>query len=207
MTHLPYDQLSPEQQAIAKARFLDAATNDRYVYAIDDQGVPFSRRQVIRATREAVEKLKADWCADPCFDLEQVADEPEFEPYRQELADYQASKEAEWAARRVAALRERAAKAGLSPEALQEVERLESVSARHSANASKLLVHYFSMATVPQRVCLTDDNVSEINSLADAIVDAAVAKVAAVQLRQSAAGKIPIDPSRDEGATWAPSTR
>lgn len=31
MTHLPYDQLSPEQQAIAKARFLDAATNDRYV--------------------------------------------------------------------------------------------------------------------------------------------------------------------------------
>ena len=44
-------------------------------------------------TREEVEKLKADWNRDPCFDLELY---PDFEDYADELLAYRKEQEAEW---------------------------------------------------------------------------------------------------------------
>lgn len=46
-------------------------------------------------TREEVDALKASWLKDPCFDLFCY---PEFEEHHAELAAFQRSKQAEWAA-------------------------------------------------------------------------------------------------------------
>jgi hypothetical protein len=43
--------------------------------------------------RREVERLKADWAADPCWDLE---DTPGFEDFREELLDYATRTRAEW---------------------------------------------------------------------------------------------------------------
>lgn len=45
-------------------------------------------------TRTDVERLKADWTSDPCWDLE---DTPGFEEYRDELREYAARVREEWA--------------------------------------------------------------------------------------------------------------
>ena len=41
-------------------------------------------------TREQVEDLKNSWACDPCFDLEDVANEPEWAGFREELLQYAA---------------------------------------------------------------------------------------------------------------------
>ncbi|NIV31898.1 MAG: hypothetical protein GWN58_21155 [Anaerolineae bacterium] len=44
-------------------------------------------------TREEIERLKAQWCSDPCWDIEHTEG---FEEHEEELREYRESKEAEW---------------------------------------------------------------------------------------------------------------
>ena len=56
-------------------------------------------------TREQVEYLKRDWNSDPCYDLEDVANEPEWAEHRDELLQF--AKERHEAKERAAAVRQR----------------------------------------------------------------------------------------------------
>lgn len=47
-----------------------------------------------KRTREEVEKLKADWAQDPCWDLEDTGDG--FDEYRDELLAFSIDKKEEW---------------------------------------------------------------------------------------------------------------
>ena len=44
-------------------------------------------------TREDIERLKANWCGDPCWDIEYTEG---FEEYEDELRKYRERKQAEW---------------------------------------------------------------------------------------------------------------
>lgn len=64
--------------------------------------------------RERIEKLKANWLADPCFDLVDVADDEGLGDHKDELRAFQAEMEARWsrrsAERRLARIDQRIAK-------------------------------------------------------------------------------------------------
>lgn len=53
-----------------------------------------------QVTREEIERLKANWRDDPCFDLAPFGREPGYESYADELAQFEAECKAKWKAER-----------------------------------------------------------------------------------------------------------
>ena len=73
-------------------------------------------------TRAEVDDLKAQWKADPCWDIWNTDG---FEQYEHELFDWQTAIEKEWHDKEVARLAEKAADLKCSVELVQYIERLE----------------------------------------------------------------------------------
>ena len=121
------------------------------------------------ADRAAIEKLKADWENDPCFDLVGIEG---FEEHEEELAAFQRQKEQERKQRRDRALQDKAERMGVSLEAAAQIERLEARASSLALTANRTLTHYLSLAGVPT----TGDCRAEIDQISEDIIDAAVAK-------------------------------
>lgn len=134
------------------------------------------------ATQKDVENLKRDWVNDPCFDLDDVEG---FEDFTEELQSFQKEQEAKWAAERLENTKRKAEKWGVTIIAAEEIESCEQRAQSHSADAKRLLTHYFGLAHRTTGGSLDSDCLSEIESIADAIVDAAVAKTRASILKSS----------------------
>lgn len=131
-------------------------------------------------TRKDVKKLKCDWVQDPRWDLENSEG---FEAYRDELAAFRYERERQRKERRAEKLKlkMRAAKSGLNVGIMEDVERLEARANDQRDGVARLLRHYFEMAGVP----VGGDVASEIDSIADSMVNAAVMKTQAELLRES----------------------
>lgn len=119
--------------------------------------------------RAAVEKLKADWENDPCFDLVEIEG---FECYQEELAAFQRQKEEEWKHRHEKALQKKADRLSVSLEVAGKIEALEARASSLALTANGTLAHYLSLAGVPT----TGDCRAEIDQISEDIIDAAVAK-------------------------------
>lgn len=126
-------------------------------------------------TRAEVERLKSQWEADPCFDLWDIEG---FEEHSEELKEYQAQKDAEWARQNEARKQAHADLLGVPLEIAEKISALESRSVSKQAAASRILVHYFKMAGIP----MEGDLAAEIETVADLIVDSATDKAQAALL-------------------------
>ncbi len=73
-------------------------------------------------TRADVEQLKRNWLADPCYDLYSVEG---FEPFNQELTEFQETQRAIWKQERKERLEARAAELGCTVALVELIERLE----------------------------------------------------------------------------------
>ncbi len=80
--------------------------------------------KTVMATREEVDQLKADWLADPIWDIADI-DTEEFEPYFQELKQFQADQEKEWKEAKENRIKDRCFKLGCTPALLAYIESLE----------------------------------------------------------------------------------
>lgn len=74
------------------------------------------------ATQEQVENLKAQWKADPCWDIE---DTEGFEKHREELKAFHDQVRAEWDAKEAKRVSEKCAKYGITEKMLEYIEYLE----------------------------------------------------------------------------------
>lgn len=115
-------------------------------------------------TREEIERLKADWLSDGCWDIEETEG---FEDHEAELLTFRKKTEHE----RIAVQRDRlSAKAkdmGLSIENVIAFERAESKWKHCRANAQSLMLHYFAGAGIDTG----GDTGYEIREMIDHIAD------------------------------------
>lgn len=118
-------------------------------------------------TQQAIDKLKADWSGDPCWDLE---DTDGFEEHREELLAFRQEQEALWDAQRQDDYRILAQRYGCPPNPVigERLSALEYRQARETDQAHRLLCHYLRV-TDP-------DGRAELRCLVDCLVEAAHAK-------------------------------
>jgi hypothetical protein len=122
------------------------------------------REGIMPKTREEIERLKADWEADPCWDIE---DTEGFEEHREELLAFADEKRAEWDARYRARIAALAVELGI-PNHTKAADQYDSLMGAHKYNearATEILANYM--------------DASDAERLADYLVSAAVAKVQA----------------------------
>lgn len=74
------------------------------------------------ATQEQIENLKAQWKADPCWDIE---DTEGFEEHKDELKAYHAQVDAEWDALLAMEQAKKCAKYGINEALLDYIQQLE----------------------------------------------------------------------------------
>lgn len=130
-------------------------------------------------TREDVEKLKQDWLTDGSWDL---YDTEGFEAYRDELKAFQEEQEARRDAEAQRRLKVEAEELGVTPAVMAKIKAFNARAEGQKEQAARLLKHYFEGAGVP----VTTDTMAEITSIADCIVDAAVAATQSALLKASA---------------------
>ena len=123
-----------------------------------------------KPTREEVEKLKADWIEDPCWD---IFDTEGFEAYAFELSEFQEEMEEKWHREYIEEKKRRAIKLGLS---LDDYDKYDSAKNRYEgleAESQNLLRYYLGMVVenMDRDVC------GEIDTIVSSMIDAAVAKM------------------------------
>lgn len=74
------------------------------------------------ATQEQIENLKAQWKADPCWDIELTEG---FEEHSEELKAFHDQERAEWDAKEAKRKAEKCAKYGITEKMLDYIEHLE----------------------------------------------------------------------------------
>ncbi len=119
-------------------------------------------------TTEQIEKLKKDWCHDPCWDIE---DTEGFEDHRDELLLYSEKCEKQWNDKETARIEKKAKEIGVNTKTMKTIEGLECQFENEKQKAVKLFVHYFKYACPHWEY----DNSSEIECAVDSLINAATA--------------------------------
>lgn len=96
-------------------------------------------------SHEAVERLKANWLDDPCWDIETTTG---FEMYRDELLRFRQQEEARMKAERLAGLKQKALEMGLTVEQVGKISRQEFRASANKAHAARTLWHLLSLAGI-----------------------------------------------------------
>ena len=73
-------------------------------------------------TRKEIERLKTQWCGDPCWDIEHTEG---FEEHEDELREHREQRQIEWKKERQAKIQAKADELKCSPELAEYIIRLE----------------------------------------------------------------------------------
>ncbi len=129
-------------------------------------------------TKKEIEDLKANWKADPCWDIEVTEG---FEDHKEELKVFRLAHEAKREQSNLERDLEAAGELGLSLGKYNTYRRYINQRDNHSNTAKKLMKHYFSFSISN----MDSDNRSEIDEIVDCIVKAAVEEVKAVMIKSN----------------------